>query len=126
MSFIFRRLFSSTPSAMSEAAQTKAQKLIDENAVMVFSKSYCPYCNNTKRILDSVDAKYRVYELNQESDGDDIQAALLKITGQRTVPNVFIGQKHIGGNSDLEKVASNTQQFQERLREVGAIGKDEL
>lgn len=32
-----------------------------------------------------------------EGDGDDIQAALTEWTGQRTVPNVFIGRKHIGG-----------------------------
>lgn len=31
------------------------------------------------------------------ADGADIQAALLEWTGQRTVPNVFIGGKHIGG-----------------------------
>ena len=32
-----------------------------------------------------------------EGDGGDIQAALAEWTGQRTVPNVFIGGKHIGG-----------------------------
>ncbi len=48
-----------------EAAQKKAQKLIDENAVMVFSKSYCPYCRNTKRILDATGVKYEHYELDQ-------------------------------------------------------------
>ncbi len=49
-----------------EAAQQKAQQLIDGNAVMVFSKSYCPYCRNTKRILDNHNAKYGHYELDQE------------------------------------------------------------
>lgn len=33
----------------------------------------------------------------QQGDGDDIQAALAQWTGQRTVPSVFIGGKHIGG-----------------------------
>ncbi|KAK3326145.1 thioredoxin-like protein [Apodospora peruviana] len=108
MSFIFRRLFSTTSAAsMDSAAHKKAQQLIDENGVMVFSKSYCPYCKNTKRILDGLNAKYKAYELNEESDGNELQSALLDITGQRTVPNVFIGQKHIGGNSDLEAVAKN-------------------
>lgn len=31
-----------------------------------------------------------------------MQDALEKMTGQRSVPNIFIGQKHIGGNSDLQ------------------------
>lgn len=91
---------------------------------MVFSKSYCPYCNNAKRILDSYDAKYKAIELNQEEDGDDIQNALQKITGQRTVPNIFIGRVHIGGNSDLEAVVKNGKngkKIEELLKEAGAI-----
>jgi len=35
-------------------------------------------------------------------DGSDIQNALEEITGQRSVPNIFIAKKHIGGNSDLQ------------------------
>ena len=35
------------------------------------------------------------------ADGAERQAALLQISGQRTVPNIFINGKHLGGNSDL-------------------------
>ena len=35
-------------------------------------------------------------------DGSDIQNALQDLSNQRTVPNVYIQQKHIGGNSDLQ------------------------
>lgn len=35
-------------------------------------------------------------------DGSDIQDALQELSGQRTVPNVYIAKKHIGGNSDLQ------------------------
>ncbi|KAK3403259.1 thioredoxin-like protein [Sordaria brevicollis] len=124
MSFIFRRLFSSTSSTMSDAATQKAKQLINDNAVVVFSKSYCPYCSNTKQILDGLNAKYTTYELNQESDGSDVQDALLKMTGQRTVPNIFIGKQHIGGNSDLEAVVKkgkNGKSIQELLQEAGAL-----
>ncbi|KAK1753289.1 thioredoxin-like protein [Echria macrotheca] len=124
MSFIFRRLFSTTQPAMSEAAQKKVQQMIDENGVMVFSKSYCPYCNNSKRILDSYGAKYTHYELNQEDDGAEIQKALLDLTGQRTVPNIFIGKQHIGGNSDLEAVVKNGKngkKIEELLQAAAAI-----
>lgn len=91
---------------------------------MVFSKSYCPYCNNTKRILDQLNAKYKAVELNQESDGDDIQKALQQMTGQRTVPNIFIGRVHIGGNSDLESVVKNGKdgkKIEELLSAAGAL-----
>ncbi|KAL1838752.1 hypothetical protein VTJ49DRAFT_2250 [Mycothermus thermophilus] len=124
MSFIFRRLFGTTPTLTMEAAQKKAQQLIDDNAVMVFSKSYCPYCNNTKRILTDLNAKFKAYELNQEPDGDDIQNALHQMTGQRTVPNIFIGRVHIGGNSDLESVVKNGKdgkKIEELLADAGAL-----
>lgn len=68
----------------------------------MFSKSYCPYCTSTKKLLNETGAKYYAIELDQVDDGSDIQAALQEISGQRTVPNVFIGKKHIGGNSDLQ------------------------
>ncbi|KAI1329086.1 putative glutaredoxin [Xylariaceae sp. FL0255] len=105
-----------SPEAMS-AAKTKAQKIIDENAVAVFSKSYCPYCSASKKLLDSMGAKYHLVELDEVSDGSDIQAALAEISGQRTVPNIFIGKEHIGGNSDLQ---AKSGELKALLKEVGA------
>ncbi len=51
-------------------------------------------------------------------DGSDIQAALQEITGQRTVPNVFINHQHIGGNSDVQ---AKKDQLPEMLKEAGAL-----
>lgn len=51
---------------MSEA-KNKAELLIRENPVMVFSKSYCPYCRATKKTLQSLGAEFKVYEMNEES-----------------------------------------------------------
>ncbi|RYP21373.1 hypothetical protein DL765_002274 [Monosporascus sp. GIB2] len=116
--FIQRRLFQTAAlhEAM-DAAKTKAQQLIDENGVAVFSKSYCPYCNATKQLLDSFGAKYYALELDQVSDGSAIQTALQEMTGQRTVPNVFINRKHIGGNSDVQA----REDLKDLLAEAGAI-----
>jgi glutaredoxin 3 len=47
------------------AAKTKAQGIIDENAVAVFSKSYCPYCKATKSLLSELGAKAYIIELDQ-------------------------------------------------------------
>ncbi|KAK2743682.1 hypothetical protein FQN57_004791 [Myotisia sp. PD_48] len=84
------------------AAKEKTQQIINDNAVVVFSKSYCPYCKATKALLDQTHAVYSSVELDQIADGSAIQDALLEISGQRTVPNIFIGQQHIGGNSELQ------------------------
>lgn len=92
------------PKPLSQESINYAKKLIDENNVMVFLKSYCPYCNATKNTLNSLKKDFRAVELNKIQDGDEIQRALLELTGQKTVPNIFIKGKHIGGNSDLQKL----------------------
>ncbi|ERT00597.1 glutaredoxin [Sporothrix schenckii ATCC 58251] len=101
------------------AATQKAQQLIDDNAVVVFSKSYCPYCRSTKRTLDGLGAKYFAIELDQEEDGSEIQDALQRLSGQRTVPNIYIGKRHIGGNSDLE--AHKNKDLKKLLKDAGAL-----
>lgn len=69
MSFL-RRFFSGLstyPAINMDAAKIKAQDLIKENPVMVFSKSYCPYCKATKKKLDGLGVKYKALELNEDS-----------------------------------------------------------
>lgn len=51
-------------------------------------------------------------------EGSAIQTALQEISGQRTVPNIYIGQKHIGGNSDLQALQ---KQLPALLQSVGAV-----
>ncbi|RLN64446.1 hypothetical protein BBJ29_005242 [Phytophthora kernoviae] len=66
---------------------------IEKQKVIVFSKTHCSYSTRVKGTLDVLEAPYEVVEL----DTRDIQSLLLELTGQRTVPNVFINGKHIGG-----------------------------
>eukprot|EP01059_Diplonema_ambulator_P034017 TRINITY_DN742_c1_g1_i1.p3 TRINITY_DN742_c1_g1~~TRINITY_DN742_c1_g1_i1.p3 ORF type:complete len:107 (+),score=47.96 TRINITY_DN742_c1_g1_i1:508-828(+) len=68
--------------------------------VLVFSKSWCPYCTKVKGLLNSLKVDYKVVELDNISGGDAIHAQLKKISGQSSVPNVFIGDKHVGGCDD--------------------------
>ena len=49
---------------------------------------------------DELKVAASVVELDKKDNGDAIQAALLEITGQRTVPSVWIKGKHIGGCDD--------------------------
>ncbi|GAA5967680.1 hypothetical protein JCM11641_005733 [Rhodosporidiobolus odoratus] len=88
------------------AKDTVEAKISGGKNVVVFSKSYCPYCNKTKQLLQSLGEDFDSYELDQLEDGSEWQAYLGDKTGQRTVPSVFIGQKHIGGNSDLQALHS--------------------
>lgn len=80
------------------AAGESAEAAVRKNRVMVFSKTYCPYCSRAKAFLsDELHADPVVWELDQRDDGLQIQDELYRITGQRTVPNIFINQTHVGG-----------------------------
>lgn len=93
---------------MSAPTPKDKSKDIVENAiangqVVIFSKSWCPYSKTAKALFKDKysDAKLTVLELDETDNGDELQAYLQKKTGQRTVPNVFIKQKHVGGCDNL-------------------------
>ena len=95
----------------SECDNLPAAELIDcaieRNKVVIFSKSYCPYCQRTKKLFDDMHVEYKAFELDEMSEGGDIQRLLLNKTRQRTVPNVFVSGQHIGGNDDTARAAAN-------------------
>ncbi|PSR87566.1 Glutaredoxin like [Actinidia chinensis var. chinensis] len=103
-------------------AMSKAKELVATNPVVVFSKSYCPFCVSVKKLLTDLGATYKAIELDTESDGSDIQAALLEWTGQRTVPNVFISGNHIGG-CDSTTAMHKGGKLIPLLTEAGAVAK---
>lgn len=78
----------------------------NQRIVIIFSKSYCPYSKKAKHILldmyNIVPAPY-VEELDQHPLGMQLQSALQKTTGRRTVPNILINGKSIGGGDDVAK-----------------------
>ncbi|KAF1326366.1 Glutaredoxin, partial [Globisporangium splendens] len=102
------------------SAQEVVEAKIAATPVVVYSKSYCPYCSKTKALLKELGASFEVVELDQINDGDDQQSALEAITGQRTVPNTFIGGKTVGGNSDIQKLHKNNQ-LVDKLKAVSAF-----
>ncbi|KAG5836100.1 thioredoxin reductase 3 [Anguilla anguilla] len=77
--------------------KSRIQELIDSSEVLVFSKSSCPYCVKVKDLFRELNVKYKVVELDLMDDGSGYQDMLLEMTGQKTVPNVFINKTHVGG-----------------------------
>lgn len=109
-----RSFFFPDPPSAETIAELKNQ--IASNKVMVYLKSYCPYCHATKEKLNEVVGNnYEVVELDRVAGGSEKQRALLEISGQKTVPNIFINGKHIGGNSDLQTLARSGQ-LEQKLR----------
>ena len=77
--------------------EDKIRELNAENGVMIYSKSWCPFCSQAKSIFDQLEVEYLALELDEFEEGQDIQDTLAGITGIRTVPQVFVGNKLIGG-----------------------------
>ncbi|XP_016364785.1 thioredoxin reductase 3 isoform X1 [Sinocyclocheilus rhinocerous] len=80
-----------------EQIRSKIKELIDANQVLVFSKSFCPFCVKVKELFKELNVKCNAIELDLMEDGTNYQDLLHEMTGQKTVPNVFINKKHIGG-----------------------------
>ncbi|XP_076870244.1 thioredoxin reductase 3 [Brachyhypopomus gauderio] len=78
--------------------KARIRELIDSNAVVVFSKSYCPYCNKVKELFKELNVAYNAVELDLMDEGTSYQDVLHLMTGQKTVPNVFINKTHVGGS----------------------------
>ncbi|ONK70571.1 uncharacterized protein A4U43_C05F35080 [Asparagus officinalis] len=84
----------------SEGKREFVRSTVSSHDVVIFSKSYCPYCRRAKGVFQELKKVPYIVELDQREDGYEIQDALSQIVGRRTVPQVFINGKHIGGSDD--------------------------
>ena len=66
--------------------------------ITVYSTNYCPYCVRAKDLLKRKGASFT--EINVEDD-DARESMIKKAGGRRTVPQIFIGEQHIGGYDDM-------------------------
>jgi glutaredoxin 3 len=66
--------------------------------VRMFCTAICPYCFQAERLLRGKGVNVRKIFIDNTTDGFD---ELAKLTGRRTVPQIFIGDRHVGGYDDL-------------------------
>jgi len=66
--------------------------------VKIYTTPFCPYCVSAKRLLER---KGVAYEEVDVSGDDQARIDLAQRTGRRTVPQIFIGDLHVGGSDDL-------------------------
>ena len=68
-------------------------------AVKMYTTAVCPYCTRAKQILKSKGVE-QIEEIRIDTDPAQ-RDHMMQITGRRTVPQIFIGQTHVGGCDDL-------------------------
>jgi glutaredoxin 3 len=68
----------------------------------MYTSNYCPFCNNAEQLLTNkgfvIDEKIYV-----DQDPNAL-SLMMKATGKRTVPQIFIGENYIGGFDELRKI----------------------
>ena len=69
--------------------------------VTIYTKNYCPYCAQAKTLLNSLNIPYEEHDI---TDTPEKIEELAKKSGFKTVPQIFVGDKCLGGYSDIAKL----------------------
>lgn len=91
---------------------------------MVFARSYGPHNRQTKDLLKKLQkntnfqVEFLDIDLLPGFDSSLIMLELQQVTGQWALPNIFIGKKHVGGNSELDQMHA-LGELEEMLRKAG-------
>ncbi|RST63001.1 glutaredoxin 3 [Candidatus Aquarickettsia rohweri] len=69
--------------------------------ITIYTKNNCPYCIRAKDLLNKRKLEYK--EINISENPELLEEMLEKSQGMKTMPQIFIDEKHIGGCDDLYK-----------------------
>jgi glutaredoxin 3 len=69
--------------------------------VVMYTKSWCPYCERARALLKAKGVAFT--EIDIESQPEQRQE-MIRRCGRRTVPQIFIGTRHIGGSDDVHEL----------------------
>lgn len=67
-------------------------------AVTMYTGGFCPYCMRARALLESKGVKWQ--EIDIEADAAQ-RAEMIARSGRRSVPQIFIGEHHVGGSEEL-------------------------
>ncbi|MEO6015129.1 MAG: glutaredoxin 3 [Devosia sp.] len=68
------------------------------NKVQIYTTGWCPYCNAAKALLDDKGVPYEEIDV---TDPDLRMGMVQRANGRRTVPQIFVGEHHVGGYDDI-------------------------
>ena len=72
--------------------------MTDTAKVEIYTTSSCPYCHAAKSLLDEKGVDYTETDV---ANPDLRQAMIARANGRRTVPQIFVGDTHVGGYDDM-------------------------
>ena len=69
--------------------------------VTIYTTPYCPYCHAAKALLKQKGVAFDEIDVQ---DAATRQQMMLRANGRRTVPQIFIGDTHVGGSDDIHEL----------------------
>ncbi|MEM1091784.1 MAG: glutaredoxin 3 [Pseudomonadota bacterium] len=85
------------------------------NRVEIYTKSWCPYCARAKADLQRRGVAYEEIDV---TDDEVREAEMVKRAGRTSVPQIFIGGRHLGGSDDLQ-AADRSGELDHQLSQQG-------
>ena len=71
---------------------------MEDGRIVVYTTPFCGYCGAAKRLLTSKGAEFTEIDVMFDAER---KREMIERSGRRTVPQIFIGDRHIGGFDDL-------------------------
>lgn len=68
--------------------------------IVIYTTAYCPYCNRAKALLTRRGLQYDEIDVDESPEMRAVMVA--RAGGRRTVPQIFFGDRHIGGCDELQ------------------------
>lgn len=69
--------------------------------IIMYSTRFCPYCMRARSLLDSKGAAYTDIAVDSSPE---LRREMTERSGRHTVPQIWIGERHIGGFDDLARL----------------------
>ncbi|MGH7831553.1 MAG: glutaredoxin 3 [Candidatus Binatia bacterium] len=69
--------------------------------VVVYTKDYCAFCRHAKALLRSKNVDFEEIDVTQNAQ---VQEEVFRLSGRRTVPQIFIDDKAVGGFEELREL----------------------
>ncbi len=76
----------------------------NQPSVLIYETGLCGFCRAAKKLLDGKGVAYETIRVDQD---DEQKQVMMERSGRRTVPQIFIGETHVGGFDDLYELDSD-------------------
>jgi cysteine synthase A len=111
------------PVSLDAAAKAQVEATIAEQPVLMFALEWCEFCWAVRKLFQAIGLEYHSVDLDSVAYQEDflggkIRTVLADMTGQPTIPQIYVGGEWIGGGTELF-AAYEQGRLQQRLDDLG-------